>query len=345
MTKNFVTIAILPTHNVQQFRQKLEKLSCAVQVEALEIKEVSKIQVPKQQVLKAIKQCDVPIADVKKTILVPIDFSEFTERTCEIGFRTATHLDTSLQLLYSICIPTLSFTAYSEEEILNQIVQSGKDIDNLADNVCEKIAQNLLPNVSFSYFLKEGLPEEEIIETATKIRPELVVMGTRGKNQKEYDLIGSVTAEVIEHCCVPVLAIPESVFAEKISFKNVLFATNFDDRTLISFDKMMNLIGKLSFKLFFTHFESRKDAWNEIKLSGIKHYFSLNYPNIETDYSIISDKSGDILVGFDNFVKEHDISLIVLNTHRRNLFAQLFNPSIARKMVFHARTPILVFHT
>ena len=93
------------------------------------------------------------------------------------------------------------------------------------------------------------------------------------------------------------------------------------------------------------HFEAKKDAWNEIKLSGIKHYFSKNYPDIETDYSIISEESGNILVGFDKFVAEHQIGLIVLNTHKRNLFAQLFNPSIAKKMVFHAKVPILVFHT
>ena len=35
-------------------------------------------------------------------------------------------------------------------------------------------------------------------------------MGTRGKSQKDIDLIGSVTAEVIERSRVPVLAIPEN---------------------------------------------------------------------------------------------------------------------------------------
>ena len=59
-----------------------------------------------------------------------------------------------------------------------------------------------------------------------------------------------------------------------------------------------------------------------------------NYPDIETDYSIISEESGNILVGFDKFVAEHQIGLIVLNTHKRNLFAQLFNPSIAKRWCF-----------
>lgn len=35
-------------------------------------------------------------------------------------------------------------------------------------------------------------------------------MGTRGKNQKDIDLIGSVTAEIIERSHTTVLAIPEN---------------------------------------------------------------------------------------------------------------------------------------
>ena len=39
----------------------------------------------------------------------------------------------------------------------------------------------------------------------------LIVMGTRGKSQKELDLIGSVTAEVLDSTKFPVFAVPESV--------------------------------------------------------------------------------------------------------------------------------------
>ena len=169
-------------------------------------------------------------------------------------------------------------------------------------------------------------------------------MGTRGKNQKEEDLIGSVTAEVIEHASVPVLAIPESSDSQAIKdIQNVLFATNFDDRTLLSFERMMSLLKGFKFNLFLAHFETKRDDWNSIKLAGIKDFFATNYPQITTNYSVIS--GDDVLQAFDEFILEKNINLIVLNTHKRNLFARLFNPSMARKMVFHAHTPILVFHT
>lgn len=351
MKSDLVTIAIFSIAESNKLRQPLTKADEFLQFIDLN-DSLQRVCVQEQHVLKVIKLMNtwnkrktIENASNSNTLLIPIDFSSYSFKTCEVGFRLAQQLDTTITLLYTYCSPSISFTVHSDDEIAEILIQSGKDMDKLTAEIYSKIKQNELPNIQFSYNIQEGLPEEVIIDMAAKIHPSLVIMGTRGKSQKEYDLIGSVTAEVIEHCSVPVLAIPESIFAETTSLKNVLFATNFDDRTLISFTNMMNLIGKLDFKLFFAHFASQKDAWNEIKLSGIKHYFAKNYPNIETDYSIISDKSGDILLGFDKFVKEHKISLIILNTHKRNLFAQLFNPSIARKMVFHAQTPILVFHT
>ena len=43
-----------------------------------------------------------------------------------------------------------------------------------------------------------------------------------------------------------------------------------------------------------------------------------------------------------NYVKEENIDVICITNYKRNIFARLFNPSIARKMIFHANTPILV---
>ena len=80
--------------------------------------------------------------------------------------------------------------------------------------------------------------------------------------------------------------------------------------------------------------------WNEIKLAGIKDYFQKQYPQLELDYNVI--KEDNILNNLDKYVKEENIDVICITNYKRNIFARLFNPSIARKMIFHANTPILV---
>jgi len=44
----------------------------------------------------------------------------------------------------------------------------------------------------------------------------------------------------------------------------------------------------------------------------------------------------------EKYVENNNIDLISLSSSRRNIFARMFNPGIARKMLFHSDTPILV---
>ena len=54
------------------------------------------------------------------------------------------------------------------------------------------------PNIKYTCILRDGIPEEEILRYAKEYKPQIIIMGTRGRSQKDIDLIGSVTAEVIE---------------------------------------------------------------------------------------------------------------------------------------------------
>jgi nucleotide-binding universal stress UspA family protein len=192
--------------------------------------------------------------------------------------------------------------------------------------------------------LREGIPEEEIIRYSQKRNPLIIIMGTRGKNQKDIDLIGSVTAEVIERSTVPVLAIPESASIEKFEqIKHIAYATNFDNKDLVAFEKMMTLMKLFHFTMHFIHFDTKEDTWTEIKLSGIKEYFSKHYPNQKIEHHVL--RGSDMLTVFDEFIHNNKIDVISLTTHKRNIFSRLFNPSIARKMVFHSSTPMLIFHS
>ncbi len=212
------------------------------------------------------------------------------------------------------------------------------DFSNYSMKACE-----FGPNVKYSCVLREGIPEEEILRYSKEYRPRIVIMGTRGKNQKDIDLIGSVTAEVIERSRVPVLAIPENTpFKQLAEAKRIAFITNFDQRDLIAFDSLIAALKPFHFSVSLIHLSDVKDTWNEIKLGGIKEYFQKQYPDLEIHYDVVMND--DFLNSLDNYIKTNHIDIITLTTYKRNIFSRLFNPGIARKMIFHSDTPLLVIY-
>ncbi len=286
-------------------------------------------------------------------VLIPVDFSTYSIKACEFGFNFASHFNSEVVLLhvyfspiYASSLPYGDVFSYSvtDEENLKSVLQKvHTDLNSLSDRIQKKIDSNELPAVKFSCILREGIPEEEILRYTKEQKPKIIIMGTRGKSQKDLDLIGSVTAEVIERSKTNVLAIPENTLLKNFSqAKKVAFLTNFDQRDLLAFDSFIKDLDSFKFSIDLIHLSDSKDTWNEIKLAGIQEYFHKQYPHIDIQYNIVL--IGDFLSSLDHYINENHIDILTLTTYKRNLFFRMFNPSIARKMIFHSDTPLFVIN-
>ena len=285
-----------------------------------------------------------------KNILIPVDFSEYSRYACELGFNYAQDIGAKIDILhafYTFKFPIpLAFGEHSpvnEEDFMLIQKRAEEDLDKFAVFVKEKITTGQWPDVPYNCFLKYGLPEEEIVSYSNKTKPEMLIMGTRGKNRKDVDLIGSVTAEVIENVKVPLLAIPENTpFCNLSRVKKVAFGTSFEEKDLVAFDNLFRLLKPYPIEYYFFHLTHQSNVWNEIKLAGIKEYFQKQYPDIPFNYRIIY--SEDLESNVEKFVREEAIDIISLATYKRNFFARIFSPGIARKMLFHTDTPLLALY-
>lgn len=251
----------------------------------------------------------------KRKVLIPVDFSNYSLKACQFGFSFANAINSEVVLLHAyfspIYVPTIpygtdnfNFQIEREESVKSMIETVHNELNKLSDTIKKKVESGEFPNIKYTCILRDGIPEEEILRYAKEYNPQIIIMGTRGRSQKDIDLIGSVTAEVIERSQSFVYAIPE--------------------HTAVS----------------FVHLSTDNDAWHEIKLAGIKDYFQKQYSKLELHYNVV--KEDNILSNLDKYVKEENIDVICITNYKRNIFARLFNPSIARKMIFHANTPILV---
>jgi nucleotide-binding universal stress UspA family protein len=292
---------------------------------------------------------------VNKRILIPVNFSEYSRKACEIGINYA-HQAGALEvmLLHVYFNPYIPPTfPFAGEMLVNRIekkkdsfhsvyLQAMKEMENLCTFIEQKMISGELPRVKYDYTLQEGLPEEEIRQEAREYRPALIVMGTRSNKQKDLDMIGSVTGEIIELTDIPLLAVPERVpYNNLLEIKRVAFALSFNQRDLIAFDKFLSLFKEythVTIQLF--NISTSKNEWNEIRLGGFHAYLKKQYPNLTIGYTVLEE--GDLLEAIQKFVEKKQIELIACSTYRRSTIMRIFNPSIARRMLFQDNTPLLV---
>ena len=293
---------------------------------------------------------DVTEDECVKKILIPVDFSDYSIRACEIGFEYASRIGAEVMLLHAyfaaITPTSLLYSEIGQERIDSDSSQKTyfrvkNDIENMLDVIKKKISEGKLPEVKYDYIIREGLPEDEILACAKSYRPTLIVMGTRGKSRKNLDSIGSVTAEIIEVTKTPLLAIPEDITFENLKkAKNVAFATSFNRQDIVAFDRFMKLMSCYTPNIHLFNISKSKDESNEIRLTGMCEYIKKHYPDTCIDFTVLND--GELLDAIENLVHEKQIDIITLTTYRRSMITRIFNPSIASRMLFHTNTALLV---
>ena len=289
-----------------------------------------------------------------KNILIPVDFSEYSLYACELGFNYAHNIGAQIDILHAfytfqLPISPIPLALGEHSPIINEVEfvqiqeKEQEDLDKFVASIKEKISTGQWPDVPYRCFLKNGLPEEEIISYSNETMPEMIIMGTRGKSRKDADLIGSVTAEVIEKVKVPLFAIPENTpFRNLSQVKKVAFGTSFEEKDLVAFDNLFRLLKSYPIEYYLFHLTHHSNVWNEIKLAGIKEYFQKQYPDTSIHYQIVN--TDDLEENIEKFVREESIDIISLATYKRNFFARIFSPGIARKMLFHTDTPLMALY-
>ena len=290
----------------------------------------------------------------QKRILIPIDFSDYSLKACEIGINYAHEEKSEVMLLHAYfspyfpsTFPLLDADYYAQDKETAKVIlkKAKEEMNKLVSLLTKKMEEGELPNVPFDFTIKEGLPEEEVLAFSKTYNPSLIIMGTRGKSKKDIDLIGSITGEVIETSRIPVLAIPENIpFSDLNEAKEIAFATSYNQRDLVIFDQLIELfkhLKKVNIHIF--NVSTTHNELNEIRLAGLNEYFNNQYPDINITHTVLDD--GDLMLAVEKFVHEKNIDLIALSVYKRGIFARMFYPSKARKMLFHTNTPLLTLTT
>ncbi len=87
-----------------------------------------------------------------------------------------------------------------EKNILEIHKNYAKNVLKRAENIAKK------KNKKIKAFFEVGFPAEKILETAERLRCDLIVLASRSKSQIEF-LLGSVAEKVVARSKIPVLVV------------------------------------------------------------------------------------------------------------------------------------------
>lgn len=295
----------------------------------------------------------IPVSTTPKKgmkVLIPVDFSDYSIKSCLVGFEYAHRYNGSVVLLHAYMNAERKFAlpfssdkydraGIDDSALRSKALLAMKDFRSKLEKM---IVEKKLHNVSFETAVREGVAEQCVLNCAEEVKAQLIVMGTAGTSQKERAALGSVTAEVLDACKFPIMAIPKNAEADRLAqIKNVVFFSNLIPNDLLSFDMFSHLLSVKGMKVSIVPVvEKRNNAtYTQEAKQQLMNYCTEHYPQCEFQMTEVALEGN--LDEFQKFTNEKNIDLIVIPNKKTNIFARLFNPSIAHKVLFCSDTPML----
>ncbi len=142
-----------------------------------------------------------------KKILVPIDFSDYSKSAFKYAQEFSRYFDAEIILIYVV-----EPMVYPPDFSMGQIAIPTIDIelDKRAKEELEKLARNeIQPDTRFQIVIKTGKPFVEIIQTASELDVDLIIIATHGHSGVEHILFGSTAEKVVRKAPCPVLTLRE----------------------------------------------------------------------------------------------------------------------------------------
>ncbi len=295
-------------------------------------------------------------AGMGKTLLIPVDFTKRGLLACRFGFDFARRLHMPVTLLHAFMSVQFDPTV----EYMPGFVEGGEAMGDImaaeADASTRKITENMmngfisqlkkmisdgtLPDVPLSGQVAEGVPEVCVKEFVTESPTGLIVMATRDLAKKGADVLGSVAAEVIDNCPVPVFTVPDnSTFENAEQITRCAFFCNIEKQDADSMRFFMNMFDSPEIEVHLIPVSTLSDQSQRDKMQAFCTTIKAEFPNCKFTHHVFPKHN--FRESLENFITSNEIQLIVVPNRKTNIFTRIFNPSLPHRILFEGDIPML----
>ena len=150
-----------------------------------------------------------------KKVLIALDFDPSAQKIAETGYELARSMHAEVVLLHVVAdatyysslsySPIMGFDSFSNLDIVQTDAVTG--LNEAAQSYLDK-SKHYLGDETIQTIVKGGDFGEDILEAATEVNADIIVMGTHSRSGLDKILMGSVAEKVLHKSLIPLFIIP-----------------------------------------------------------------------------------------------------------------------------------------
>ncbi|HFE64778.1 MAG TPA: universal stress protein [Caldithrix sp.] len=286
-------------------------------------------------------------------ILVPVDFSQFSEVVIHYAFQIALQYSARLTLFHAVI---LFQDDVDEEQRLDEYQQLlALREERIAVQMQHHLDNGIKKGIRISTVIQRGIsPSDVILEYLNTNQVDIIVMGTHGRAGLRHLLLGSVAEKVGRFSAVPVLTVHRSI--QNFQIKKLLVPIDFSPYSKQATEYAISLARNFNASITFLHVVEQ-EIFPPFYASGVESVFEIDPDldkrvienmneflseqldgHIETSYIVREGKSHKEIV---DFAREDKSDIIVIASHGLTGLDYILLGSTTEKVIRWAKCPVL----
>jgi len=271
-----------------------------------------------------------------KRILVPVDFSRYSEEALKVAAQIARKNNSEVTILHLLELPHQGSDSIGGGGSIPEIMF----FKNMAISKLEELMDSdYLKGIVVSEAIKFEKVPEGILEVSKINHVDLIVMGSHGTSGFEELLVGSNTEKVVRLSDTPVLVVKKN--DEDFRAKNLVFASDFSREIRKPFRKMLEFAKIFNSNLYLVMICTPNSFKTSLVAEKIMHDFVADFDIGNYSTHIYND--ANIERGIFNFANTVEADIIGICTHGRTGLSHFFNGSIVEDIANHSTRPVITF--
>jgi nucleotide-binding universal stress UspA family protein len=274
-----------------------------------------------------------------KKIIVPIDFSEYSDYALETAAMLAKKNNAEILALHMLEMSEAMLTK-GEDDMQMETIFFLKLAEKRFNEFLEK---DYLEGVSVTPIVKHFKVFSEVNEVAKEQNADLIIMGSHGSSGLKEFFVGSNTEKVVRYAEIPVLVIKHNPILTE--FDTTLFACDFSEDSVASYLNARRMFESLNSKMHLVYVNLPSESFKSTSEmeSKVVNFLKKADGNLDNLSSVTYVNDYTVEKGITNFANLIGADLIAIATHGRKGLAHFFEGSISEDLANHSTLPVMTF--
>lgn len=275
-----------------------------------------------------------------KKILVPVDFSKYSDYAMEVAAGIAKKQNAEIIALHMMGLSDAVLTKNESREVFEAMYYM-----RLAETkFAELLDKDYLEGVKVTDTVHNYTIFSEINDVAKEMNIDLIVMGSHGSSGLKEVFVGSNTEKVVRTSEIPVLVIKHR--HEKFNPKLGVFACDFLENSVGPYKRAKEVFETfgIDMQMLYVNLAGDFRSTREIEKRILDFFKSAGESNpLESLNSVAHYNEYSVEAGIFGYSQIVNADIISLPTQGRQGLAHFFSGSIGEDVVNHSDLPVMTF--